>query len=580
MTRPYRAAVLLALLVLLAISVVPLCRTVAESFLVRDTAGHVVEVTPRRYAELLGGAGDAPAAGGDETPASRPASKRWAMLGNSAAIALVAALVALALGVPYGVLVARTDVPLRGVLGTLYGAPLVLPPLLVGIAWSFIPAFAPPPQTGSPEPSVWDGPLAIARAGTMFALCYFPLVVLFTTRAVRRVPAALEESARLIGGPWKALRRVTLPLALPTILGSALFVFLFALEDFALVDFLNWVRPVAQRVGVYPYESFTAWTKSQGEGIATALGLPLLVVGIAGLVGIHRLVVRDARVAVAGEFREAAPWRLGPWRWPAALAAVSLLVVAAGIPVWGLVSKATQVGAMDSFRSAWALVAGPASTSQQLLWTLWFAGTAAVLSLPLAWVLAHHAARSGRVWPLILAFLPLALPPVFLGAGSLRLYQHPMFEFVMPGGGPRNPFADPDSPRFGVILVLVAKYVPFAVATLWAAFLGLDPRLEEAAASAGAGPLDRALRILAPLVRPALALAAVVVFVFSLREIDTLVLLPAETVIKKIYTMVHFDRDTQVAALSVILIALQALPFALLALLSPRAVASAERRTA
>lgn len=568
----HRAAVLLSLLVVLAISVVPLGRTVAESLLVRDASGHVVEVTGRRYGELFVNAQPAPSADktADETPANRPAWKRWTMLGNSAAIAAVAALFALALGVPFALLVARTDMPLRGLLGSLYGAPLVLPPLLVGVAWSFVPIFAPPPQTSAPDPTIWDGPLAILRAGTMFALCYFPLVVLFTTRAVRRVPAPLEDSARLAAGPWRTLRRVTLPLAAPAVLASGLFVFLFSIEDFGLVDFLNWVRPVGQRVGVYPYESFTAWSKSQGEGIATALGMPLVVLGVVLLVVIHRLVVRSARTTVAGDFRPAEPFRLGVWRWPAAAGAAALLCVASAAPVIGLAWKAGFTG-FGAYRTVWQRVAGPESASQDLLWSLWYAGAAAAVALPLAFVLAHHAARKGRIWPLVLSFLPLALPPIFLGAGALRVYQGPWFEFPLPGGGVRNPFTDPDSPRFGTVLVLVAKYLPFAVAALWAAFLGIDPKLEEAAASAGAKPLDRALGILAPLVRPALAVAFVLVFAFSLREIDTLVLMNTDTVMRKIYTMVHFQRDDQVAALCVILIVLETLPFVFLALLLPRA---------
>jgi iron(III) transport system permease protein len=577
-----RAAVLAAFLALLLVSVLPLARTTAESFLVRDaTDGHVVEVTGARYSELFVGPDEPPPAKPeDETPQNRPASKRWTFLGNSAAIALLAAVLAALFGVPYALLIARTDVPLRGLLSRLYGVPLVLPPLLVGLAWTYVPFLAPPPQESTPEPSVWDGPLAILRCGTAFAFCYFPLVVLFTSRAVRRVPAPLEDAARLAGGPWRALRSVTLPLVAPTILASSLFVFLFAIEDFALVDFLNWVRPVGQRVGVYPYESFTAWTKGHGEAIATALGMPLVVLGTGLLVLIHRMSVRNARTTIAGDFREAGDWKLGRWRWPAALGALALLAVSAGLPIAGLIWKSSHWssshGGLPAYRAVWRLVAGSESSTNELLWTLWFAGCAALLALPLAWVLAHHAARRGRAWPLVLAFLPLALPPVFLGAGSLRLYESEWLSLPMPGG-PWNPFADPDSPRFGTILVLVAKYVPFATAALWAAFLAVDPKLEEAAATAGARALDRATGILAPLVRPALALSAVLVFVFCLREIDTIVLLPADTILKRIYTMVHFQRDEQVAALCVLLLVLEWLPFVFVRLLFP-AHAAAERR--
>lgn len=568
-----RSAVWACLLVLLAITVLPIARTVAESFLVRDRPGGPATVSLERYRELFAGTpssatepeGTAPGAA-PATPARRSPAARWRLLGNSVAIATVGALLAVALGVPFALLVSRTDAPLRGLLGALYGVPLVLPPLLVALAWTYLRGYAPSPSAAPPEPSPWDGPVAVLRAGGMFGLAFFPLVVLFTTKALDRIPASIEESARLVLGPRRALLRVTVPLAAPAILASAFFAFLFALNDFSLVDFLNWVRPLPQQISVYPFESFTAWSKSQGEGIATALGVPLAVLGTVLLVVTHSLLGRASRTSVTGEFRAAPPIPLGRWRIPAAAAGVALLVLAAGIPIAGLLAKADGG---TSYRAAWRLVAPPESGTNDLLWSLGHSLAAAAIAVPIAFVLAHHAARSGRMGALVLAALPLALPPVFLGAGYLRLLGDPTFTWPLPGGGSRNPFLDTDGPRLGSVLLLAAKYLPFAMAALWAAFLSIDPRLEEAAATAGAGRVDRALGILAPLAAPALALAFVLVFTFSLREIDTLVLLTSDSVMRRIYSMVHFQRDSQVAAMCVLLLVLVALPFAFLALLAP-----------
>ena len=49
-------------------------------------------------------------------------------------------------------------------------------------------------------------------------------------------------------------------------------------------------------------------------------------------------------------------------------------------------------------------------------------------------------------------------------------------------------------------------------------------------------------------------LALALVLVFSFREIDTIVLLASDTVMRRIYSMVHFSRDQEVAALAVILL--------------------------
>jgi iron(III) transport system permease protein len=229
----------------------------------------------------------------------------------------------------------------------------------------------------------------------------------------------------------------------------------------------------------------------------------------------------------------------------------------------------SKAGGVVTYQRIWSTVAGSTSSTQEVAWTLWHATLASIIAVPLAFVLGHRLARRGGAWLSLLALLPLALPPVFLAIGYVRLTSG--LEFTIPGlVEHRNPFTDPDSPRFAVSSLLVAKYVSFAVAALWASFLEVDPSLEEAAATAGVKTLDRALGILAPLVRPALSLSVVVVFVFSLREIDSIVLLGTKTVMHKIYDAVHIAMDNQVAALSVILVVLQAIPFALLALFSDR----------
>ncbi len=574
-----RVALAVCVLALLVLSVAPIARTVVESFLERPGDGEAAQFTLRWYDEaFVSGSPRPPSLGPSAAtdPATRAVAARWRYLGNSVLIAGVAALLAVLVGVPYSLLVSRTDVPFRRLFGTAYVAPMLLPPLLVAMAWTFLtesrPAPLPPGATAPLPPApgnpLWGGAVAVLRAGSMFALCYFPLVVLFARRALARVPASLEESARLAAGPMAALRRVTLPLAAPGILAGALFVFLFALNDFALVDFLNWVRPTADQIGVYPFEAFTAWSRKQGPSVATALGAPLALLGIVLLLVIQRVVGRRLRASVTGEFRDPSPWPLGRWKWVAVAGAAAVLAVAAAIPIGGLIAKS---GGVDAYRRIWAVVAGPASSTNDVRWSVALAVGAGLVSLPLAFVLGHHAARTRRLWPLGLSLLPLALPPIFLGIGYLRLLSIPELTFPVPGApGGRNPFLDSEGPRLGALFLLVAKYLPFAIAALWAAFLEVDPRLEESAASAGVSWPARMLGIVEPLVRPALGLAFVLVVVLALREIDTIVLIESDTVMRRIYTLVHYQRDDQVAALCVLLIAMQAIPFAVYALLLPR----------
>src|SRR6185369_1541065 len=147
------------------------------------------------------------------------------------------------------------------------------------------------------------------------------------------------------------------------------------------------------------------------------------------------------RAAVTSEFREPTRWRLGWWGAAASTAAALLVLVAAGLPIACLAKKA---GGLDAYRHVWRDYVGPATSTKEVLWTLWFCAGASVLCLPLAFVLGHRAARTGKLTWLALAILPLALPPIFLGAGYLKLLVEPAFTI-----GGRNPFLDQDGPRLG-----------------------------------------------------------------------------------------------------------------------------------
>jgi iron(III) transport system permease protein len=122
------------------------------------------------------------------------------------------------------------------------------------------------------------------------------------------------------------------------------------------------------------------------------------------------------------------------------------------------------------------------------------------------------------------------------------------------------------------VVLFAGRFAPFAVLALAAGTAMLDPRLEEAAQLAGAGPLRRLVRIVAPALMPALVGGAILVFVLSLRELDAAILVPAanHTVLFRLYNAVHFGRDDFVAALALLVVFFVVLPVALHALFARR----------
>ncbi|MEE2941027.1 MAG: hypothetical protein VX460_11620 [Planctomycetota bacterium] len=160
------------------------------------------------------------------------------LLGRTTLLGSGAALVALAVGLPFGFLVARTDVPGARALRTLGVVPILVPPIMLAMTWTMV--------------LDTRGPVMCAL---ILGFATFPLVSLFTSRAAERVDARREEAARLVGG-LPAVLALDLGLVLPAALGGALLSFIVAINDFALPDY---VSAVGRKFNVYAGEVFSTW---------------------------------------------------------------------------------------------------------------------------------------------------------------------------------------------------------------------------------------------------------------------------------------------------------------------------------
>ena len=166
-----------------------------------------------------------------------------APLGRSLLLATTVALAASAAGTLAAWLVTRTDLPGRRVLRLLLPLPLVLPSFIG--AFALIAAFA---RGGLVErmlePLGVSGVLAVdgyAGAFTVLTLLTYPYVYLPVAARLRQLPAATEESARLLGrGPLATFATVVLPQARAAIAAGGLLVFLYVLADFGAVQLLRY----------------------------------------------------------------------------------------------------------------------------------------------------------------------------------------------------------------------------------------------------------------------------------------------------------------------------------------------------
>jgi len=161
------------------------------------------------------------------------------------------------------------------------------------------------------------------------------------------------------------------------------------------------------------------------------------------------------------------------------------------------------------------------------------ASRSVAFGLPLA-ILAAYALARGRFVgrPLLdaLVHLPLVLPPVVIGWGLLLLFgvRGPLGSMLQHWFGVRLVFT-----TAGAALATAIMAFPLMVRAIRLSLEGVDPGLEAAARTLGAGPVDRFLTVTLPLMAPGVLAGAVVAFAAGLGEFGAVITfasnIPGET---------------------------------------------------
>ncbi len=170
-----------------------------------------------------------------------------------------------------------------------------------------------------------------------------------------------------------------------------------------------------------------------------------------------------------------------------------------------------------------------------------------VLGVPLAWLLARVSFPGKRLLR-ALVVLPMVLPPVVGGAALLFAFgRRGVFGGVLERTlGVSLPFT-----TAGAVLAATFVAMPFLVITVEAGFRNIDPRLEEAADTLGAGRWTVLRRVTLPLVTPALAAGMALAWARALGEFGATITfagnLPGRTQTMPLAVFLELERDPDAA---------------------------------
>jgi molybdate transport system permease protein len=202
----------------------------------------------------------------------------------SIVVATSAAVLSIVLGFPLAWALSRSSFPGRWMVRGLVILPLVMPPVVGGVA--LLAVFGRRGFLGTPLYDVFGVQLAFTTPAAVLAAAFvsFPLAVLALEAGLRSLDTRLEDAAATLGGSrWYVLRRVTLPLLAPQIATGLVLCWARSLGEFgATITFAGNLEGRTQTLPLAVFERL----QTDPEG-AIALSLLLVALSLAVIVGLR-----------------------------------------------------------------------------------------------------------------------------------------------------------------------------------------------------------------------------------------------------------------------------------------------------
>lgn len=432
-------------------------------------------------------------------------------------------LVAAVIGTGTAWLVTQFDFPGRRHFEWLLVLPLALPTYLTAYIYVEFLGFQGPLQAGLRALTGWRSlrdywfpdPRNLPGAIAIMAIVLYPYIYLSTRALFSLQGATMVEAARNLGAaPGRLFWRIGLPLARPALAAGLTLVLLETLNDIGATEYLG-VRTLTLSI-------YTTWlNRGSLPGAAQIAGVMLLVVFL--LIWIEAKLRGQRRFALSA--RQPRPVGRRPLRGShallATLACAMPILFGALLPIGYLTAEVLQRGLLAQLDGALLRLLGNALLLAAI-------ASALVLALGLGIATASRMGRETWLKPAArIASLGYALPGTVLALGLL-----------IPIAAFDNLLANAANALFGIKpgLILIgsgaALVIAYAVRFLTIGISGMEsglsrvsPRIDDAARALGAGRPEILRRIHWPLARPAVAAAALLVFVDCLKELPATLLL-------------------------------------------------------
>lgn len=447
----------------------------------------------------------------------------YSSLINSIVFSLGSAIVALAIGTAQAWLAERTDAPGRQWLYVASIVSLGIPYVLYIVAWLLFLGKAGPLNKLLVAAFGSGAALNVNSLGGMIfieGMLWSPLAFLLLSSVFRNADAAFEEAATMCGASLPStLRHVTFAMAQPALLALALLVFIKASEAFEVPALVG--LPGRTHVLTSTIYDRLILNVPPSIGSAAAFSVLLLIVMAILLQFYGRLSAQAHRFrTVTGKGYRPRVIRLGRWRYPITILIALIPFVVVLIPlatiIWAALLPFYQPFSLAGLSrlqlTNFIQTLSASSDRNAMVNTLILGAVTATIVTALCAVAGWCVARrvpGGRMIDAVAA-IPLVFPGIVLGLAWLQLLVH---SAVLYGT------------LLSLILVSTVAYIPYGLRYAQLGVIQIHPELEEAAGIAGAGFTGTFVRVVLPLLAPALISCWLFVFLLAVRAMSLVLLL-------------------------------------------------------
>lgn len=496
----------------------------------------------------------------------------YAPLQHSIVVSLGATLLAMVIGSTLAWMIIRTDMPGRNIINTLATVPYIMPSWTIAMAWTVL--FKNRTSGGTPgilefvmgtSPPDWlsYGPIPIIVSS---ALHYYTFFFLFVSAALMSIDSNLEEAGELMAASrWRILRKITFPLIVPAMLSGFIMTFSKVMGTFGGPNVLG------LPVNYYTVSTMIRANMSIGntaDGFVLAITLILFAMTT---IFINQKVIgtRKSYETIGGRGFVANRTRLRNWRGvlsatviifqiivaflPLALLALSTVMLIDGVyslsnftlHYWIGESTPTIANGVPGVLRNPAIYQGAWNSILLSMLTAFFT---ALLGIVLGYAIAKG--RGSRLSKLVeqMAFIPYVIPGIAFGAVYISMFAKPFGPIPALYG------------TFALLVVVsVAKHLPYSARTGVSAMLQVGRELDEAAEISNANAWHRFRKIIFPLTSPGFVSGFLLTFISTMRELSLVILLvtPSTQLLASMTIRYLENDDTQMAnAVIMILVSL------------------------